>query len=480
MGDPAGDCFPFRRHVMQRLAAQRRQYEEELIAARTEHVGGASKPPAPAAPAAAAGMPRTAAEVVRDEKFWVPMMEAAEMAKATVGMDELGTPEGAARLREVMAGEGWALVTGVTNAKENAVLEKAWTADLAALTAECGEADAEERFHPEALGIHAKLAEGDATAWPSATIVRKKWVDPEHGLHHGSYAWLCRLHPNVRACYAALLEVPQEELCVGCDYVFFEPRAPPPKTEDRYWMHNDYNKHVTALQATQGVLYTWPSEDPGCATTVIWPRSHTDVFESVQDDPMCKDCFNPPAAPGKRAASVNHCLHLHLEDTLRDKLVDGALAHAKRVPVPAGALVLWDGRLAHQGWAGGRRLACPVCYEAKSTRTEAARTRKVWLAATGQPSTHWASLGMVHTGQTGLLSSLSEHTAPADEVDDADDVKMPMYPTLLPWGVAPEHVDAWAALYPQLWKGSAKDSCEGFARGAEVAALLRPDVLNAL
>merc|ERR1712176_1073346 len=72
-------------------------------------------------------------------------------------------------------------------------------------------------------------------------------------------------------------------------------------------------------------------------------------------------------------------------------------ANARRVPVPAGALLLWSSRTLHQGWVGGPRLAQPVCWEPIVRRSEFALERKLRLAALGLPSTHWASLGIPHT-----------------------------------------------------------------------------------
>ena len=74
----------------------------------------------------------------------------------------------------------------------------------------------------------------------------------------------------------------------------------------------------------------------------------------------------------------------------------GWLQNARRIPVPAGGLLLWSSRATHQGWSGGPRLAQPVCWEPRERRVEEARIRKLALAALGLPSTHWASLGQPH------------------------------------------------------------------------------------
>merc|ERR1719433_2147764 len=87
----------------------------------------------------------------------------------------------------------------------------------------------------------------------------------------------------------------------------------------------------------------------------------------------------------------------HMEPgAARERLVHGWEEHSRRVPVPAGALLLFTSRTTHQGWSGGPRLAQPVCWEPRARRDEAMRERKLRLAALGLPSTHWASLALPH------------------------------------------------------------------------------------
>merc|ERR1719356_604913 len=72
----------------------------------------------------------------------------------------------------------------------------------------------------------------------------------------------------------------------------------------------------------------------------------------------------------------------------RDRLIRGWEAGARRMPVPAGGLLLWTSRTTHQGWRGGPRLAQPVCMEPRARRSNEALERKLRLAALGLPSTH--------------------------------------------------------------------------------------------
>ena len=79
-----------------------------------------------------------------------------------------------------------------------------------------------------------------------------------------------------------------------------------------------------------------------------------------------------------------------LSEHTQGRLLPDWTLQAKRVPVPAGALLIWDSRLVHQGWRGGPRLAQPICWEPRARRSEEALERKARLTALGLPSTHWA------------------------------------------------------------------------------------------
>jgi len=107
----------------------------------------------------------------------------------------------------------------------------------------------------------------------------------------------------------------------------------------------------------------------------------------------------------------------------RDRLIQGWESEARRMPVPAGFLLLWTSRTTHQGWSGGPRFAQPLCWEPRSRRDETMRQRKLRLAALGLPSTHWASLAMPH--------ELSELTQPAGVeaagAADHDSVRFPLH-----------------------------------------------------
>merc|ERR1712110_858385 len=77
-------------------------------------------------------------------------------------------------------------------------------------------------------------------------------------------------------------------------------------------------------------------------------------------------------------------------------LIRGWADGARRIPVPAGGLLIFTSRTTHQGFSSGPRLAQPLCWEPRNRRDEVMRERKLRLAALGLPSTHWASLALPH------------------------------------------------------------------------------------
>merc|ERR1712070_32019 len=75
----------------------------------------------------------------------------------------------------------------------------------------------------------------------------------------------------------------------------------------------------------------------------------------------------------------------------RQAFIDEAVSKTRRVPCPAGSLLLWDSRTIHQGWSGGSRLAQPICLEPKWGRSEAARLQKLFACAAGLQTAHSSS-----------------------------------------------------------------------------------------
>jgi len=285
-----------------------------------------------------------------------------------------------------------------------------------------------------------------------------KGMASQHGMPHGAFAWAALLHPAVRRVFADLhLET---DLCVGVDNVFFASRQCKPKSANRQWLHVDQN-HCTGMTwpCAQGVLYIWPSTGDDTSTTVVWPGSHRDVFEALMQDAQAQ--LGRPS--------------VHLSDlqdaTMRESLLARAAGSAKRVPCPAGSLLLWDSRTMHQGWQGGPRLAVPVCWEPRLRREAPALQRKRWMSIAGVPSSHSAAEGRIHA----MLKR-----RPAAEPWSKD---MPaLRTTLVPFGIAPGREEAWAAAQDAIWSAEGEDVKRSACRVDDglVTGLLRPEVAAAL
>eukprot|EP01063_Lacrimia_lanifica_P018207 TRINITY_DN25145_c0_g1_i1.p1 TRINITY_DN25145_c0_g1~~TRINITY_DN25145_c0_g1_i1.p1 ORF type:complete len:460 (+),score=149.47 TRINITY_DN25145_c0_g1_i1:52-1431(+) len=456
---------PMDTRAMKELLATREALLGRLGAVAARRAAGAECCGVPKVPR----RPPAAAVEAAKGRLAVPMMSAEEALSVTVNMKDVQA-DGGVGLKGVLAAHGMAIVEDVVCAEENEVMEKLWQSDLVALAADVKYNRDPQFHHAKVKQQYERLVRDGPQAWPSATLCRDKFSH-KRGLMHGGYAWAARLHPCVREVYSCLLEEPPQDLCVGMDHVFFTSEKKQALRDDRNWMHCDFNEHIEGGEKPcfQSILYTWDATRDTAATTVIWPGSHTDVFRSLQDD---------AAESGARSHFV---LHSKVRDkTLRKALADGSNARARRVPVPAGALLVWDSRTSHQGWAGGERLAMPVCWESKAWRSEGARRRKLWLAATGLPSNHWATLGKVHTSQTALMDTTSAATPPHEQVGLADELLFPCYGSIVPYGVDPARMSHWHKAVPRLWTGTAERSCAQFNQPEVVEKFLRPEILAAL
>jgi hypothetical protein len=220
-------------------------------------------------------------------------------------------------------------------------------------------------------------------------ITKELGKDPGYcalrGLPHGKFAWGCRLNKNAKSCWKVLHET--DSLVVSLDVPFYSSRDddPPPLKANGSWPHADHNKHYRRHLTYQGVLYVWGSEDEKASTTVVWPSSHKKEFSSMMRDeksPRMKSHYVPIK---------------NLTKATKDDLLPRWEKEARRVPVPSGALLIWDSRLMHQGWKGGPRLAQPICWEPRELRDGDALERKRRFSALGLPMNHSAASGIRHT-----------------------------------------------------------------------------------
>jgi len=352
----------------------------------------------PAAAAAAAGAGSTS-EISqtkpcadsRKDRLECPLMGPAEVAAITVP-----TTEVEARLRQVLDRYGAAIVTDVLSPQERERFEALFAADLSDLL----DLEAAKAADEDGLKV-ATHAVANLREWPlaSAELLGQLERCQLRGLPHGRFAWAGRLHPRVRRAYEVIHGT--NELVSSCDNSFFAPAAHPEQTTNKNWPHVDHNKHdfstcddegvpLSDWEVFQGVLYVWGSDNSHASTTVLWCGSHADVYDEIMADRQM-------SKRGSRGDHFSRIIENMDSQDHSERLCHRWRQAARRVPVPAGSLLLWSSKTVHQGWSGGPRLAQPVCWEPKGRRSERSYERKLRLAALGLPSTHWASLGIPHT-----------------------------------------------------------------------------------
>lgn len=279
------------------------------------------------------------------------------MSEAEVS--EISVPASASsrELRATYSKFGCVLVTEVLDAGACAQLEQLWAADL-------------------------EHAAGEVPV-PARRGVFGNGYAAHRGLPQGRFAWAARLH--ARDVFAKLFECDAAALAVGMDQIFWQECAEP-ATENEQWLHVDTNSNCAGCQhVTQGVLYVRDARGAAASTTALWPQSHLEVFDRLMRDPHSRNL-------GKKPEAVQSVKLNHMKDRLQQReLLSQALAGTRRVPCPPGSLLLWDSRLVHQGWAGGLRLAQPVCWEPRVRQDGAARGRKLLACAAGCSTTHSSS-----------------------------------------------------------------------------------------
>jgi hypothetical protein len=389
-----------------------------------------------------------------------PLMSAEEVALITVPAD---AP--ASRLRDVFAHQGCALVTEVLDAAQCTEMGKLWKQDL------LGTVDDEATMTDFTRETLLHVRNDDVPAWPAIWKgpLGTKGCASQRNLPHGRFPWAARLHPDVKRVFESLFEVSADELAVGLDVVFWAAEdTDGPSTTNKQWLHVDQNlcSGLTHLCA-QGVLYIWPSTDENASTTALWPGSHLATYSRLMEDQHAK--VKGRKILGSQSVQINN-LHNYAE---RDNLAAQAILNTRRVPCPAGSLLLWDSRTIHQGWSGGPRFAQPICWEPKSRRDEAARRRKLYCCAAGVPTSHSSSEGRVH----GMARIGRPKASNATEVKPAMKVTVP-------YCVAPGREAAWEDLQDTLWAFKEDPSKNSqhltTAQATVIETILRPEVLEAL
>ena len=331
-------------------------------------------------------------------------MNAEELASISVHYKSDGWQDAAA---EAMYSQGALLVLGAFSPEECTEAREAFGRDLKrALQASHNTTFKKSKNVDGTIPVQCETArmqllqtaDGDVpAAWPEATPLGPpgKGMATTLGLAQGEFAWKLRLSEQLRSIFSVLHACPAEEMCVGSDQPFFTANskgadgAEQGRAENVFWMHADQNKFAGVsgvLPSFQGVAYVNASDTEHNSTTVLQLCSHADgTYDTLMNDPIMKS--------GKGHFGRVQAMS---GTEQREELLQRAHASARRVPAPAGSVLVWDSRVLHQGWQGGQRLAMPVVWEPLERRDTKALARKMAAAIAGVPTTHWASLGLWH------------------------------------------------------------------------------------
>mmetsp|Transcript_77022 Transcript_77022/g.121618 ORF Transcript_77022/g.121618 Transcript_77022/m.121618 type:complete len:393 (-) Transcript_77022:181-1359(-) len=302
---------------------------------------------------------------IEEPRATFPVMSEAELGQYSLPYSD--DVQFTSKLGTMLKEHGMAVVTSVLDANEIADLEGIWKREL---------------------------KEESALPWKQATD-GGWWLNAWFHAH-GEFAWKARLHHRVKDIFSRIYDT--NDLACGLDTVkSFCVAEAPAEADNLQWLHVDQNS-LTGIthDCYQSILYLWPSDGESRSTTVIWPGSHKEngTYGEIIDDPVAKKKGSLRNAYG---VPFGHYLALsELEAEGSKKLVKEGVDGARRVPVPAGALLIWSSRTVHQGWRGGPRLAVPICYEPADRVSEEARQRKIFMTAAGFPSTHSPSEALIH------------------------------------------------------------------------------------
>ena len=294
----------------------------------------------------------------------IAMMEEDVAACLTVPFDLLQT-----NLRSVLDAWGCAIIPDLFDPVTVATLEAEWGEDLRTVI------DTESSTNT-ALVKH--ILSNPARNWPADLRLGKKFVT-HFGLPQGKFAWRVRTHPSVRKVYEVIFNT--GELCVGMDTIFYQNTPPCRDTTatTSLWPHFDQNLTVKgsgSYEEFQGLVYLWEADET-TSSTVLWPQTHGDIYRRFMS--------------GVTQHSKHFCM---VKD---EALVQQFVNHSRRVPVPAGGMLLWNSRIMHQGWPNGPRLAVPVCYEPSCRRSGEVLSKKREMVRSGLPGSHWASICQQHS-----------------------------------------------------------------------------------
>lgn len=231
--------------------------------------------------------------------------------------------------------------------------------------------------------------------WPIEKVGLGHKFCSHFGLTQQRLAWFARLNENVRKVFANQLGT--NDLITGTDAIFYsyandremmtQPSLPDAQRTTNFWAHADANHskfpYVNGAipdgrGICQSILSISDCSAPDAQHTVVQIRSHKEPYAALMK--------------ARDWTGSGHYCAVHSQDAMKQ-----FVREARRVPVPAGGLFIWSSQLLHQGGWAAKRLAVPVSMEPKWRRTQEVLVGKVAAVEHGVPTSHWASLGIVHS-----------------------------------------------------------------------------------
>jgi len=356
-------------------------------------------------------------------------MSAEEAAAITVPFADVGR-----LLPGVMRDHGVAVVEGVVAGAELSGLVDSWQEDLRSLVDE----EALTRAPEGVQHAFARFLHEGPSAFPLASSRRFTTMSGfavDRCLCHGKFAWTVRKNQHVHQVFEALYG--EGPLVTSLDVPFFTPRQTGRTDTDAYSSaHVDQNLHdsrgdLGSIDEYQGVLYAWScNQEDDSTATVVWPQSYREADETCAYMKLMED----PASRRLGQSGQHYTLLSTMRGDGRSELRARFLEEARRVPVPAGGLLLWNSKTVHTGVERGPRLAQAVCLEPQGRRSSNQRLAKLRMAALGLPSMHWASHAIQHDCVRLRRGYLTEgRDVQARDAEHPADVILPLRSRVQPW-----------------------------------------------
>ena len=197
-------------------------------------------------------------------------------------------------------------------------------------------------------------------------------IDP-HGIykHHEAgqqeHAWFIRTNPKVQEVFKQLWRT--DELVVSFDGSCFIPKSC--KKKDNIWTHSDQSPLINRHLCYQGFVSLTENKE---RTLVVYDKTHTihhNYFKEKGE--MTKANWQK----------------------IDPKDVEASRSLKRVLPVPAGALVLWDSRTFHQNQYGEpeseERIVQYVCYKPKHDpqNTPSVQKKRLKYFETSRTTSHW-------------------------------------------------------------------------------------------